>query len=200
MSAPVFSGRLELRDAGDGSRRLTGAFPYNSRAVIHSGGNGQRPRKEVFAPGSLSFAIEDPDRDIHLLVGHDFNRPLASRKARTFLLNDTDDALTFEAIITQEIQASTWWTDFLAAFLSGLIGGISPGFSVAPRERVRVPEKTEDENPAEGNALIRTIFAAILFELSLVTRPAYPNTELDLRQTDAGLWIPQRKPAQYRWR
>lgn len=196
---PIYSGGLELRDAGDGSRRLTGAFPYNSRAVIHSGGNGQRPRKEVFAPKSLSYSVDDPDRDIHLLIGHSFDKPLASKKARTLILNDSDEALTFEAIITQELQEASWWTDFLAAFMSGLIGGISPGFRVAPRERVRVPEKTEDENPAEGNALIRTIFAAVLFELSLVTRPAYPNTALDLRQLDSGLIVPA-KPAAYRWR
>lgn len=199
MDGPVYSAGLELRDAGDGSRRLTGAFPYNSRAVIHSGGNGQRPRKEVFAPQSLSYSVDDPDRDIHLLIGHSFDKPLASKKARTLILNDSDEALTFEAIITQELQEASWWTDFLAAFMSGLIGGISPGFRVAPRERVRVPEKTEDENPAEGNALIRTIFAAVLFELSLVTRPAYQGTSLDLRQLDSGLLIPA-KPAAYRWR
>lgn len=197
MEAPVYNGGLELRDAGDGSRRLTGRFPYNSRAVIHSGGNGQRPRKEQFAPKAFDFAVNDPERDIHLLSGHSFDKPVASKKAQTLLLNDTPDALMFEAIITQEIQGSSWWQDFIAAFASGLIGGISPGFRVAPRERVKVPEMTEDENPAEGNALIRTIFAAILFELSLVTRPAYPGTEIDLRQLDSGLIVPNRN---YRWR
>lgn len=197
MEAPVYNGGLELRDAGDGSRRLTGRFPYNSRAVIHSGGNGQRPRKEQFAPKAFDFAVNDPERDIHLLSGHSFDKPVASKKAQTLLLNDTPDALMFEAIITQEIQGASWWQDFIAAFASGLIGGISPGFRVAPRERVKVPEMTEDENPAEGNALIRTIFAAILFELSLVTRPAYPGTEIDLRQLDSGLIVPNRN---YRWR
>lgn len=196
---PIYSGGLELRDAGDGSRRLSGRFPYNSRAVIDSGGNGRRPRKELFAPRAFKFAVEDPDRDIHLLMGHSFDRPLASKKAQTFLLNDTESALEFEAIITQEIQGSSWWTDFLAAFASGLIGGISPGFRVAPRERVKVPEITEDEDPSEGNALIRTIFEAILFELSLVTRPAYSDTALDLRHYETGLIIPRKLP-QYRWR
>lgn len=197
---PIYSGGLELRDAGDGSRRLSGRFPYNSRAVINSGGNGQRPRKEVFAPRAFGFAVDDPDRDIHFLIGHSYDRPLASKKAQTFLLNDTDIALEFEAIITPDIQVSSWWTDFLATFGSGLVGGISPGFRVAPRERVRVPEKTEDEDPSEGTALIRTIFAAVLFELSLVTRPAYPETALDLRQLDSGLILPTKKPAAYRWR
>ena len=181
-SLSVYSGGLELRAAGDGTRRLSGRFPYNSLATIHSGGNGKKPRKEAFKPKSFSWAADDPDRDIHLLIGHDWGKPLASKKAGTFLLNDTDEALGFEAIITPEIQESSWWSDFNAQFSAGLIGGISPGFRVAPREVVPLPEETVEEDPAVGNALIRWIFAAILFELSLVTRPAYANTEVDLRQ------------------
>jgi phage head maturation protease len=34
---------------------------------------------------------------------------------------------------------------------------------------------------AQGKALIRTIFEAVLFELSMVTRPAYQDTAADLR-------------------
>ena len=56
------------------------------------------------------------------------------------------------------------------------------------------------EDPEEGNALIRTIFAAILFEMSIVTRPAYQGTELDMRQLNSGLILPNPKPASYRWR
>lgn len=178
---PIYSGGLELRDAGDGSRRLSGRFPYNSRAVIHSGGNGRKPRKEQFAPKAFDYAINDPARDIHVLVGHSFDKPLASKTAGTLLFNDTLEALLFEVIITEEVQRTSWWQDFLAAFMAGLIVGISPGFRVAPPEAVAKAEETTEEDPGEGNALIRTIFAAILFELSFVTRPAYPDTTLDLR-------------------
>lgn len=197
--SPIYSGNLEMRDEGDGSRRLSGRFPYNSLATIHSGGNGRKPRKEQFAPRAFSYAVEDPDRDIHMLSGHSFDKPMASKRAGTLILSDSDEALLFEAIFGGEIQAASWFQDFLAAFAAGLIGGVSPGFRVAPPEVVAKPEETTEENPKAGNALIRTIFAAILFELSLVTRPAYPNTEVDLRQLDSGLIMP-RKPAQYRWR
>lgn len=199
---PIYSGGLELRAESDGTRRLTGRFPYNNRAVIHSGGNGRKPRKEEFAPGSLSFAIEDPERDIHVLVGHDFGKPLASKKAGTLLFNDTLEALLFEVIITEEVQRTSWWQDFLNAFLAGLIVGISPGFRVAPPEAVDKAEETTEEDPDEGNALIRTIFAAILFELSFVTRPAYPNTTLDLRSETHQDRLPVRGPAYAlnRWR
>lgn len=184
MESPVFDAGLELRAAGDGTRRLTGSFPYKSRAVTNSGGNGRRPQKEEFAPRAFAYAVNDQGRDIHLLSGHSFDKPLASKKAGTLILRDSDTALMFEAILTPEIQRTSWAQDFMAAYAAGLVGGISPGFRVAPPEVVPKPEETTEEDPAEGNALIRTIFAAILFELSMVTRPAYGETSVDLRSMD----------------
>lgn len=207
MTGPVFDAGLEIRAAGDGSRRLVGSFPYLSLAVIDSGGNGRRPKKEQFAPGAFSWVVDQPpaERDVHLLIGHSFDRPLASRRAGTLLLSDTKDALLFEAILTPEIQRTSWAQDFLAAFAAGLIRGISPGFRVAPPEAVAKPEEVTEEDPSLGEALIRTIFAAVLFELSLVTRPAYDETEVDLRAWEKSAKfadLPVRNPAQAlrRWR
>lgn len=182
MESPVYSAGLELRAAGDGTRRLTGRFPYAKLAVIDAGGHGRRPRKEQFAPKAFSYAVEDAERDVHLLIGHSFDKPLASKKAGTLLLADSDEALTFDAVLTPDIQRTSWAQDFLASFAAGMIGGISPGFRVAPPEAVAKPEETTEENPQDGKALIRTIFAAVLFELSLVTRPAYAETDVNLRQ------------------
>lgn len=179
MDGPVFNAGLELRAAGDGTRRLSGRFPYLSLAVIDSGGKGRRPKKEQFAPGAFSYAVDDDERDIHLLSGHSFDKPLASKSAGTLTFKDTAEALIFEAVLTQEIQQTSWAKDFLAAFAAGLVGGISPGFRVAPLDDA---ESVVDEDPRKGNALIRTIMAAVLFEMSLVTRPAYHETDLDLRQ------------------
>lgn len=178
MESPVFAAGLELRAAGDGTRQLTGRFPYNSLAVLDAGGKGRPPRKEQFAPGAFSYAVDDPAREVHLLVGHTFDKPLASRSAKTLALRDTKEALTFEAILTPEIQRASWVSDFLAAFGAGLIVGISPGFRVPDIPKA---EETTEENPAQGKALIRTIFEAVLFELSMVTRPAYQDTAADLR-------------------
>lgn len=198
MDSPVYHAGLELRAAGDGTRRLSGRFPYNSRAVLDAGGKGRRPKKEAFAPRAFSYAVDDAERDIHLLVGHDFNHPLASKKARTLILTDTDAALTFEAILTPEIQETSWVRDFMAAFAAGLVTGISPGFRVPDLDGA---EGTEEEDPSEGKALIRTIFAAVLFELSMVTRPAYHETDASLRSFQ---WdrVPVRGPVHHlnRWR
>lgn len=175
------SGGLEIRKRASGALALRGRFPYNKAAVLSDGGRSGRPRKEVMASRAFSYRVERPDEDIHLLVGHDYGQPLASRAAGTLRLKDGDDALTFEADITPEMQGVTWVRDFLAALGAGLIVGISPGFRIPPERTVPDAEKVEEEDPTLGTALIRTIFAALLYELSVVTRPAYPETQIEAR-------------------
>ncbi len=194
---------LELRDAGDGSRRLTGRFPYGKRAVLSDGGrNGGRPRKEVIQSKAFAYRVDRPEEDIHLLLGHSYDKPLASREAQTLVLTDTDDALTFEAIITQEIQQTTWAQDFFAAYAGGQIKGISPGFRIPPPRTVKNAETVEDEDPSEGTAIIRNIWQALLYEISFVTQPAYKETEIEERNwqlTDAGVVVPKINPLN-KWR
>ena len=197
--APHF-GDLELRRSKGGAVRLRGSFPYRKRATISAGGNGRRPKKEEFAPRAFSYAIEE-DREIHFLVGHSFDKPLASRKAGTLQLQDTDEALFIEAELTPEIQAASWVRDFLAGLNAGLMIGLSPGFRIPPPEAVPDAEETVEEDPAEGNALIRIIRAAVLFEISAVTRPAYEEAAVE----EARALATSRRgdllhPAPYRWR
>jgi hypothetical protein len=192
-------GSIELRRAGGGAVRLSGRFPYNVRATISAGGNGRRPRKEMFAPRAFSYALEQ-DREVHFLAGHSFDRPLASRKAGTLDLTDTDEALLMEATLTPEVQETSWTRDFLAALRAGLVVGLSPGFRVAPPEAVPDAQETVEEDPAEGNALIRIIRAAVLFEISAVTRPAYEDAALE--EEERAFVMPTRRllhPAE-RWR
>ncbi|WP_417709772.1 HK97 family phage prohead protease [Roseibium aggregatum] len=192
---------LEERAARSRARRLKGRFPYNKRAVISDGGrNGGRPRKEEFAPRAFSYRVDLPDEDIHLLIGHSYDRPLASRGAGTLTLKDADDALTFEAIISEEMQQVTWVQDFFAAYSANLIRGISPGFRIPPPRAVEKAEEVTEEDPSLGTALIRTIFAALLYELSLVTRPAYDETEVEAEERSAGgIILPKPHPLK-RWR
>lgn len=200
------NGELELRGRRGKSRRLRGRFPYNKRAVLSDGGKNGRPRKEVIASGAFSYRIDRPDEDIHLLVGHSYDRPLASRLAGTLFIINNAEAVEFEAEIVPEIEDSPYGRDFLAAFSAGLIRGISPGFRIPPPITVPNAEKVEEEDPREGRALIRTIFAALLYELSFVTVPAYKEAsgeeadsedakdeegegeEVDARQLDMRSW------------
>lgn len=179
------SGALELRKRASGAMALRGRFPYGKAAVLSDGGRKGRPRKEVIAPRAFAYRVNKPEEDIHLLVGHSYDRPLASKSAGTLSFTDTDEALIFDAELTPEVQRTTWAQDFLAAFAAGLIMGLSPGFRIPPERAVEEAERIEEEDPEEGMALIRTIFAALLYEISLVTRPAYPETQIEARN-----WTP----------
>ena len=73
---PIFEAdELEIRQSGR-SRVLRGRFNYGGMATVRDRG---RIRKERFEPGAFRYAIEDDSRQIDVLAGHDFGKPLASR-------------------------------------------------------------------------------------------------------------------------
>jgi HK97 family phage prohead protease len=206
-------GGLELRRAVDGSHRLRGRFPYGKPAVLSDGGRTGRPRKEVIASRAFAYRVEDPKEEIHLLVGHSYDKPLASKGTGTLSFKDADDALTFDATITREISQTSYGTDILSLLFAGLAIGLSPGFRIPPERAVRHAEAVTEEphDPSRGmfGALIRTIFAALLYELSIVTRPAYDQAQVEARNWTpdpaTGLLLPQSAEASLpralnRWR
>ena len=154
-------GSLELRSEG-GATRLSARFPYGRETEIAPG------RFETIAPRAFAARLASGD-DIHLLAGHSYDRPLASRSAGTLTLTDADDALALEATIE---VGTTWARDFLAAHSAGLIRGLSPGFRV-PRGGERIEQRS--------GGVLRTITGADLFEVSAVTRPAYPEAQVEAR-------------------
>lgn len=179
------SGGLEVRRASDGSTRLAGRFPYNSRAVLSDGGRSGRPKKEQFAPRAFSYRVNDPKSEIHLLVGHDYGKPLASKLTGTLSLRDSDEALTFDATIPEAIAATSYGADALALLTAGLAVGLSPGFRIPPARAVPkaetiTQEAIDPENDMHG-ATIRTVLEALLFELSIVTAPAYDEAQVEMR-------------------
>lgn len=192
------AGGLELRRKG-GRVSLRGLFPYNRPAVLSDGGRTGRPQKEIIGSRAFAFRVDDPAADIHLLIGHDFDRPLASKLQGGLKLRDGDDALRFEAEIGEELQAAPFVQDFLAGVAAGLIAGLSPGFRIPPKRAVEKAETVAEEDPAEGQAIIRTVHEALLYELSAVTRPAYPEAQISMRS-----WSPElpkeRRLALNRWR
>lgn len=180
-------GVLELRAAADGAKRLSGSFPYNARAIISDGGRDGRPQKEEFAERAFEYRVSDPEAEIHLLAGHSYDKPLASKRAGTLKLTDTAKALLFEALISPEVAQTTHARDVLALLGAGLATGISPGFRMPPKRAVPADEAEEflDEelDPARDmhRARIRRIKQALLFELSIVTAPAYPDAQVIAR-------------------
>jgi phage head maturation protease len=110
---------------------------------------------------------------------------LASKSAGTLELRDDDDALSFDAEITPQVAATSYGFDTLKLVESGLVRGLSPGFRLPPARAVERAETVEQEpaDPARGmhGALIRRIWQALLFELSIVTSGAYDEAGVELR-------------------
>ena len=172
------SGSLELRSEG-GETRLRITFPYGRTAVLQAAVRGCAALHEVIEPRAFAGRIDAGD-EVHFLAGHDYNKPLASTRAGTLTLRDTDAALEIEATID---NGTSWARDFLAAHAAGLVRGLSPGFRVQPGgEQVDARSKT----------ILRTIRAADLFEISAVTVPAYPDAQIEARNW---IWNPDLRRA-----
>ncbi|HWM47084.1 MAG TPA: HK97 family phage prohead protease [Xanthobacteraceae bacterium] len=197
-------GELETRAARNGRRRLRGRFPYRKRATLSDGGrNGGRPQKEEFAPRAFGYRVDKPGEEIHLLVGHSYDKPLASKLNGSLSLVDSDEALTFEAEIAEAIAETSYGADILKQIDSGLAVGISPGFRIPPPRAVAKAEVFTDEghDPARGmyNARIRTILAALLYELSIVVVPAYKESKVE-SAGDAPLTDAEKIAAGWTWK
>ena len=165
----------------------TALAPLRQTAVAIAG-----PEKEEFAENAFEYRVNAPDEEIHFLSGHRYDKPLASKLNGTLKLRDTSKALEFEARILPEIADTSHGRDALALLSAGLAVGISPGFRLPPERAVprEEAETFEDEpiNPDAGQhgARIRIIRQALLYELSLVTRPAFPDASAESRT-----WAPE---------
>ncbi len=205
--ALFFDAGLEIRGRGGGGRTLSGNFPYGKMATIKDRG---RVRKERFSKGTFSWQLKEfakvqaelnaalaegieeaiselkesvERRNVNLLSGHDFNRPLASMKAGTLKLTDSDKALRFEADLPDTDKQPSWMRDSVLAVEGGLAVGISPGFRVPQAGAVANAEELIPE-PGNPGVSIRQINQAVLYELSIVTRPAYAETMVEAREGD----------------
>ena len=177
---PIFeAAKLEIRRSG-GMSTLSGRFNYGSVATIRDRG---RVRKERFESRAFRYAIEDEQRQIDILVGHDFGKPIASRKAGTLEIADGDDGVTFEARLPDD--PPSWVIDAEKAIAAGLMVGLSPGFTVPPASVVPGAERLDPE-PGNPGVQIRVIREAVLREFSVVTAAAYQDAVVDLRADDFG--------------
>ena len=144
-----------------------------------------RELRQVETPAIAAKRAELAARNVDLLYGHDFNRPIASMLAGSLTVTSDDAALRFTATLPPDGERPSWMEDAVRAVRSGLVRGISPGFRVPPRDVVPNGEELIPE-PGNPGVMIRQINQALIPELSLVTRPAYVDSAVDLRHGDAG--------------
>ena len=148
-------------DTENNSRIVTGyAAVFNSRTLLWEG------LEEVISPGAFSRALSSSD--VRCLFDHDWSKVLGRTKSGTLRLEEDDRGLKFEV----ELPNTTVANDLIESMKRGDINQCSFGF---------IPtEETWDYNT---DPVLRTVNEVELFEVSIVSLPAYQDTEAALARS-----------------
>ncbi len=104
------------------------------------------------------------NNDIKALYQHDYSKVLGSTKSNTLELQEDNIGLRYKAILND----TSWSKDCYEC--ANDLDGVSFGFTII-----------EDNWIWEGNQRIRELLEVDLFEISFVTYPAYPSSEINKR-------------------
>jgi HK97 family phage prohead protease len=130
--------------------------------------------REIIRKGAFKKTIKDGD--IRALWNHDPNYVLGRKSARTLSLTEDDKGL-LSRIFPPDTQ---WARDLMTSIDRGDVSQMSFGF------------RTVKDNwlpPGEDGLPVRELLSCQLFDVSPVTYPAYPQTEVHVRALmDAVLW------------
>jgi len=138
---------------------------------------------ETIAPGAFTRALKEK-QDVRALFNHDPNKVLGRTKSGTLRLKEDENGLNFEC----DIPDTTYARDLVASVQRGDIDQCSFGFYV-------VEEKWFDDKGKETPMWMgtkRQILDVNLFDISVVSYPAYPATSVEAR---AKFNFPEGKPA-----
>ena len=218
---PIFDAELEIRARGGGPGSLFGRFAYSAgpgrgMATVSDRGKVRKERISGNAFGwqldafaelqkemadVIAGAVDEARleilrqaldrRNVHILGGHSFDRPLGDLKSGAKIVS-TKKNIEFEIDLPPEADQPGYMVDTIKMIRAGLAGGISPGFRVPPASAVKNAETFEPE-PGNPGVQVRVINQAVLHELSIVTRPAYSETEIDVRAFDTAPVVRRRR-------
>ena len=179
-------GGLEFRKRGSFAV-LAGSFPYGRQATIRDRG---RIRKERIKGNAFAWQLEEfkmlqaelgqaiesavdkariqileeqlSRRNVHVLSGHSYDKPLGDLKNGTARITSTEQALDFEVDLPSEGDMPSYMLDTVKEIRNSRAGGVSPGFSVPPKGVAPNAEELipEPENPG---VMIRQVNEAILY-------------------------------------
>lgn len=165
---PLQTAGLELRAAeGDGMPTLVGyAAVYDSRSS-DLGGFVETIRQGAFSQ-SLSRGV-----DVRALINHDSARILGRTKSNTCTVTNNQKGLRYEV----PLPDTSYARDLVASIKRGDIQGSSFAF--------RTIEDAWREEILDGQRLVvRELIEVEVHDVSPVTDPAYPATEVGLRSLD----------------
>lgn len=124
---------------------------------------------EYIAPGAFGKSLANGD-DVRALGHHASQQVIGRRSAKTLRLSEDDKGLAVEI----DLPDTTFGRDLLTLIRRGDLDGMSFGFEV-------VAHKWTTETHKGVKVDRRDLLEVNLFEVSVVTWPAYPETEVTAR-------------------
>lgn len=162
----LFSSNLEMRAEGDKQKLVGYAAVFNRDSELIYGSFIER-----IAPGAFAESIANHD-DVRALINHDPNLILARTASKTLTLKEDAHGLLSEI----DPPKTSYADDLLESTRRGDISQMSFGFET-------IEDKwTRGENGAPD---VRTLLKVRLFDVSPVTFPAYPDTDVAVRSHQA---------------
>jgi HK97 family phage prohead protease len=164
---------LEIRQGEGQAPTIAGyavVFDSWSEVMIDSRG---RPFRERIAPAAFDRALS-AGPDIRALWNHNSDLPLGRTRNGTLRVAKDGSGLRFEL----QPPSTSWGVDAVESIRRGDVSGMSFAFS-AKRDGGDTWAKPGADGVAE-----RTLLDADLYELSPVTFPAYPATQVAVRSVE----------------
>lgn len=164
---------LTTREGDEGNQNVISGYAavFNSKTVIGDW------FEEIINPGAFSKAIAGGD--VRALFNHDWGNVLGRTKSGTLKLEEDERGLKFEV----ELPNTTVARDLKESMQRGDINQCSFGFY-----------PTEESWDYSTEPALRTINEVELFEVSVVSLPAYDETEVALvRSKELDKEVEQRK-------
>jgi len=150
----------ELRMIGEDKKKIVGHAAVFNELSEDLGGF-----REKIAPGAFRKTLQEAD--IRALWNHDPNYVLGRNKSGTLKLEEDEKGLAIEI----DPPDTTWACDLMISIERGDISQMSFGFRTI-----------KDDFEKEGDTLIRILREVELFDVSPVTYPAYPQTDVQMRK------------------
>jgi HK97 family phage prohead protease len=137
------------------------AAVFNSKTIIGDW------FEEIISPGAFSRTISE-NSDVRALFNHNWDNVLGRTKSGTLRLSEDERGLKFEA----ELPDTSVARDLIESMARGDINQCSFGFVA-----------TEEIWDYSVEPALRTVVEAKLYEISVVSIPAYEDTEVSLTRS-----------------
>lgn len=169
----VLLDEIKIEKREDGKPKMVGHAAVFNQLSEDLGGF-----REQIAPGAFAEAIEKDD--VRALWNHNPDHVLGRKAAGTLLLSEDSRGLAIE-IIPPDTQTGR---DLLTLMERGDVNQMSFGFSVRPGG--------QDWAKDDSGQVVRTLKRVRLFDVSPVTFPAFPQTDIAVRELRA--WVESQQP------